>query len=189
MFFTMQDAAEAIMTYIKRSLGPITGANGGTDMLTAAAEFGVQLASTIILFICIRFFLWKPITKILETRREAIDKDLKDAKEAKETAIELQAKLEAELSEAKANVKALLDQAEKDGNIKREQIIQEAKEEARRRLDNLENELALEKSNMEKQIKQEIVDIAFQAAEKIVSKEIDRNKYIDVIDEVLKEAK
>ena len=41
---------------------------------------------------------------------------------------------------------------------------------------------------MEKEIKQEIVDIAFATAEKIVAKEIDHDKYIDVVYEILKGA-
>ena len=47
--------------------------------------------------------------------------------------------------------------------------------------DNLENELVQEKANMESEIKKEIVDIAFQAAEKIVAKEIDREKYLNLM--------
>ena len=69
----MADAISEIMLYLKRSFGPITGANGGCDILTAAAEFGVQLASTILLFIIVRVFFWKPITNILEKRREAYE--------------------------------------------------------------------------------------------------------------------
>lgn len=190
MFLDMNAAVQAIMQYIKRSLGPITGAEkGGVSFQTAAAEFGVQLVSTIILFLVVAFFFWKPITKILEERRAVIDKELTDAKNAKEQTTLLQIELERQLNDAKAQVKALLDQAEKDGNAKREEIINGAKEEARRRLDSLELELAQEKSNMEKEIKNEIVEIAFAAAEKIVSKEINREKYMDVIDDILKEAK
>ena len=41
---------------------------------------------------------------------------------------------------------------------------------------------------MEADIKKEIVDIAFQAAEKIVAKEIDKEKYMDFINDFLEEA-
>ena len=53
----------------------------------------------------------------------------------------------------------------------------------------LEEELEQEKSKMANEIKQEIVEIAFAAAEKIVAKEIDQNKYLDIVDEILKETK
>lgn len=188
MFLSMADAISEIMLYLKRSFGPITGANGGCDILTAAAEFGVQLASTILLFIIVRVFFWKPITNILEKRREAMDHDLEAAKEAKETAVETQKKLEAELGEAKSKIREMLEAAEKEANIKRDEILAKAKEDAEKRMENLEFELANEKKSMEAEIRKEIVDVAFAAAEKIVAREINQDKYLDVVDEILKGA-
>ena len=80
----------------------------------------------------------------------------------------------------------MLDQAEKEANIRRDEIINSAKEEAKRRMDNLSLELEQEKKNMESDIKKEIVDIAFKAAEKIVAREIDQDKYLDVVTDILK---
>ena len=90
------------------------------------------------------------------------------------------------LDKAKLDVKAMLDQAEKEANLKREEIVNSAKEEAKRRMENLEIELEQEKKNMEHDIKKEIVDIAFKAAEKIVQREIDQDKYLDVVEDILK---
>jgi F0F1-type ATP synthase membrane subunit b/b' len=53
-------------------------------------------------------------------------------------------------------------------------------------MDNLSLELEQEKKNMESDIKKEIVDIAFKAAEKIVAREIDQDKYLDVVTDILK---
>jgi F-type H+-transporting ATPase subunit b len=171
-------------------LGPVTMLSDMEQLtansLTFAVDFGIQICATILLFIAVRFFLWKPITNILEARKAAIDKDLKDAEEAKQNAIEIEDNLRKELAEARAKIKEMLDNAEKDANIKRDEIINQAKEEARRRMDNLDAELEQEKKNMSMQIKKEIVDIAFAAAEKIVAKEIDQSKYLDVVDDILK---
>ncbi len=190
MFLGLVEAADAIKAAIQQGLGPIAliGSMTFDQILTFAIDFGIQIVATVILFLAIRFLFWKPITKILESRKEQIDKDLADAEQAKANALEIEASLNKELADAKAKVKEMLDNAEKEANIKRETIINSAKEEARRRLDNLEVELVEEKRSMEKQIKQEIVDIAFQAAEKIVSKEIDHDKYLDVVDDIIKGA-
>lgn len=183
MFLSIADALENITTLVKGSLGPL--GNGLNFTLDFAIDFGIQIASTIILLLAVIFLFWKPITKILEQRREVIDKELTEAEEAKKTAQETQAKLELELDEARKQVKLMLDEAEREANVRREAIIEEAKKEAKNRLESLENELALEKKNMEKDIKQEIVDIAFLAAEKIVAKEIDQEKYLKVVDSIL----
>ena len=176
--------------YMNAGLGPITMLSN-MDELTAnslsfAVDFGIQLCATILLFLVVRFFFWKPITNILEARKAAIDKDLKDAEEAKLNAVEIEENLHKELAAARAKVKEMLESAEKEANIKREEIINQAKEEARRRMENLDSELEQEKKNMSEQIKKEIVDIAFAAAEKIVAKEIDQTKYLDVVDDILK---
>ena len=191
--FLIGDIAEAldkIRTTIQETLGPLYKTSNLTvDRMTQyGIDFGIQIGATIILFIVVAIFFWKPITKILEQRREVIDKELTDAQKAKDNAIEIEAELNKQLKEAKEKVKEMLDKAEKDANLKRDEIINQAREEAKRRMDNLKVELEQERSSMEKEIRQEIVEIAFAAAEKIVSKEINQDKYLNVVDEILKGA-
>ena len=184
------EALEKIRTTIQETLGPLYQTTNLTvDRMTQyGIDFGIQIGATIILFIVVAIFFWKPITKILEQRREVIDKDLEDAQKAKDNAIEIEAELNKQLKEAKEKVKDMLAKAEKEANLKRDEIINQAREEAKRRMDNLKVELEQERSSMEKEIRQEIVEIAFAAAEKIVSKEINQDKYLDVVDEILKGA-
>lgn len=179
----MDEILNKIAEAVNSCLGPLTNMQiTGSDV----RDLLIQLFATIILFIVIRFFLWKPITNILEKRREAMDSALEQAKNSKESAKLLEEELATDLANAKASVRDILAKAEKDGNMRRELIISEAKQEAKNRLENLELELEQEKNSMQKQIRQEIVDIAFTAAEKIVAKEIDQDKYMDVVDEILK---
>ncbi len=186
------EASDAIQIAIKEGLGPIALLSD-TNQLSAQAlnfviDFGIQIAATVILFVVIAIFFWKPITKILEARRSQIDKDLEDAEKAKQNAIEIEANLQKELDEAKAKIKEMIDTAEREANIRKETIINAAKDEAKRRLENVEQELIEEKKSMEKEIREEIVNIAFQAAEKIVQKEINQDKYLDIVDDILKGA-
>lgn len=190
MFLSIDSAIKAIKAAIKGGLGPIALISDPQALLKAfpaeLADLIIQLSATLILFIAIRFLFWKPITNILEARRAAIDKELEEAKIAKENAVQVEEELKYELDRAKAEIKEMLDQAEKEANLKREEIVNSAKEEARRRMDNLKIELEQEKKNMESDIKKEIVDVAFKAAEKIVSREIDQDKYLDVVEDILK---
>ncbi|MBQ9899583.1 MAG: F0F1 ATP synthase subunit B [Acholeplasmatales bacterium] len=191
--FLVGDIAEALVKIretIQETLGPLYQTTNLTvDRLTQyGIDFGIQIGATIILFIVVLIFFWKPITKILEQRRQVIDKELTDAQKAKDNAIEIEAELNKQLTEAKQKVKEMLDKAEKDANLKRDEIINQAKDEARRRMDNLKLELEQERKSMEDDIRKEIVDVAFAAAEKIVSKEINQDKYLDLVDDILKGA-
>ena len=191
--FLVGDIAEALVKIretIQETLGPLYQTTNLTvDRLTQyGIDFGIQIGATIILFIVVLIFFWKPITKILEQRRQVIDKELTDAQKAKDNAIEIESELNKQLTEAKQKVKEMLDKAEKDANLKRDEIINQAKDEARRRMDNLKLELEQERKSMEDDIRKEIVDVAFAAAEKIVSKEINQDKYLDLVDDILKGA-
>jgi len=186
MFLGIGEAIQAIMDAINEALGPISNP---TQLGMYVRDILIQLCATIILFLVVKFLFWNKVTAFLEAKRQAIDEDLEKANQAKENALKLEADLNLEMTLAKEKIKKLLDDAEREGNQKREDIIKEAKEEAKRRHEMLEEELETEKLNMANQIKQEIVEIAFAAAEKIVNKEIDQDKYIDVIDEILKENK
>lgn len=185
-------AVKAITSTVKEGLGPIALLSDSEALADGAfqfaVDFGIQIVATILLFLAVRFLLWKPVTKILEARKEAIDKELSDAQSAKAIAIETQQNLEKEYEEAKSKIKEMLDNAERDANMKRDAIVNEAKAEAERRIKNLEIELEEEKKSMNNEIRKEIVDIAFQAAEKIVGREINQDKYLDVVDDILKGA-
>ena len=186
MILGITEALDAIIEAIKEGLGPVT-----TLTITGAhiRDIIVQMSATILLFVIVRFFFWKPVTDFLEERRKAIDSNLDKANESLENAKELESKMKEEMDLAKDKIKSLLESAEREGNEKRSEIIEEAKAEAKRRKEALINELEYERNKMNNEIKQEIVEIAFAAAEKIVAKEIDRNKYLDIVEEILKETK
>lgn len=183
-------ALEQIRNTIQETLGPLYQTTNLTaDRMTQyGIDFGIQIGATIILFIVVAIFFWKPITKILEQRRSRIDQELEDMEKSKENAIEVEAQANKLLADTKVQVKEMYERAEREANLKRDEIINQAKEEARRRMENLKIELEQEKNSMEKEIRQQIVDIAFAAAEKIVSKEINQDKYLEVVDEILKGA-
>ncbi len=183
-------ALEKIRTTIQETLGPLYQTTNLTaDRMTQyGIDFGIQIGATLILFIVVAIFFWKPITKILEQRRSRIDQELEDMEKTKQNAIEIEAEAKKLLADTKAQVKEMYERAEKEANLKRDEIINQAKDEARRRMENLKIELEQEKDSMEKEIRQQIVDIAFAAAEKIVSKEINQDKYLEVVDDILKGA-
>lgn len=185
MILSMSKILEDVSSYVDKCLGPL-----GHDGFTWATlrDGLIQICATLLLFIIVRVFIWKRVTAILETRGAAIDKELVEAKEANRKARLLVSENQDKLDQAQAEIKAMLEKAEKEANIRRDEIINQAKAEASRRLDNVEAEIATEISKKNAEIHQQIVDIAMMAAEKIVEHEIDRNKYIDVVNNIIEGA-
>ena len=142
---------EKIRTTIQETLGPLYQTTNLTvDRMTQyGIDFGIQIGATLILFIVVAIFFWKPITKILEQRRSRIDQELEDMEKTKQNAIEIEAEAKKLLADTKAQVKEMYERAEKEANLKRDEIINQAKDEARRRMENLKIELEQEKDSME----------------------------------------
>lgn len=185
-FLALNDILEEISRFVNQCLGPL--GDGGTTsdaFIGYARDFIIQLIATCIIVVLIRIFIWKPITEMLEKRAETIDKNLEEATKAKENALALEVDLKNKLNSAQNEVKVLLDSAEMEANARREEIIAEAKLEAKRRIEDAKVEIEQEKKNKQHEIQTMIVDTAFAAASKILEKEVDRKKYLKLVNEII----
>ena len=178
----MDEILKDIAAFVEACLGPLSG-NG--DIFSWLRDFVIQLIATLLLFIVVKIFLWKPLTEFLEARRDKMDKDLIETEEAKLKAIKLQEELAKKYAEAKDEIAKLLKQAEVEGNLRKEEIIEEAKREAARRLELAKEEIEREIAQQENDIKNQIISIAFLAAEKIVGSEINQEKYLETVSMII----
>lgn len=181
----MSEVLEEVADFVNSCLGPLGSEGFNWSQLR---DIIIQLIATLILFIFIRTFLWKRVTAILEARRDAIDKELVEAKESNLKARKLATEAQSKLDDAQAQIKALLDKAEHDANLRRDEIVYQAKEDAKNRLLACEAEINQEIQMKNNEIHDQIVDVAFMAAEKIVGHEINQDKYLDLVNEIIEEA-
>ena len=150
-------------------------------------HLGLQLCSTLILFVVVRAFLWKPITNILEQRRELAMKEISDAKQKNDEATKLLEESRKEIEKAKKRAKEIVDNAAISAKLEKTEIIENAKKEAKKRLDNVNSEIEMELERQKDAVKQEIVDVAFLAAEKIIKREINKEEHLKVVEDFLEE--
>lgn len=142
-----------------------------------------QIAATIILFVCIIFLGYKPAKKFLSKRKELLDKEVD---ETKKNAAEAKMKnLEADknIVESKNKAKEIVKQAKIDANIQKEEILQSANEEASKRLKDTESIISKQKAEAYKEIKDVVVDVAFDATKKILEREVSEKDNQKIIDE------
>ncbi len=150
-------------------------------------QIGMQLLATFILFAVVFKFLWKPITNLLEERREIISNDLEEAKNANSNAHQIKVELEEKLAEAKNEAKNIVEASRGRGESERTRIVVEAEQEAANRLSRALEDIDVEYQKARDNISNEIVTVAFQVAEKIIEKEIDSSKHDDVVKGFMKE--
>ena len=93
-------------------------------------DLGMQLFNTFLIVILLYYILHKPVTEMLEKRKQGIAKNIDDAKAAKADAIELKATYEEKITKIDEEASAILKEARAKAVAREEQIIAAAKQEA-----------------------------------------------------------
>ncbi len=131
-------------------------------------SFFAQLISTIVLFFFLKSKVWKPMQAFLAKRKEVIVGELESARTLNEEAKVNKAISDEELANIKSESIKLIDNAKKQAEDVRENIIHEAEKEAAFIIETAHQSMEKERTSMEAQLKNQLVDIAFSAAEKII---------------------
>ena len=139
------------------------------------------------LFLAKKFFLDK-VKAILDQRREAADKEIVDAQNARSEAMTIKATYEENMRLAKAEATALLSQAQKTASARSEEIINQAQAQAAQIKEKAAADIAQEKKKAINDAKDEISGISMAIAEKVVERQLnaaDQQKLIaQFIDEL-----
>jgi F-type H+-transporting ATPase subunit b len=153
---------------------------------------GWKLAVQLVAFLIFIVLLWKvalgPITKVLDERQQRI-------RESMEAAQKMQAELQATavrneevLREARQEAQQIVANAREAGDAALARSREEAGKQAEEYLARAEATLRAETEQARVQLRQEIADLAVNAATKIVRKELDPASQTRLIEETLAEA-
>lgn len=142
----------------------------------------------IIFFILMKVFLFKPIKKTLDKRREMIDKQFKDADNAQKTANELKEQYQEELDGVENEKKEILSQARQNAKAEYSRIVDKAQQDAERiKLDAKKaSDLECEKARLS--VNEEIAKLAMETAEKVVGEKASEQIDSDIYDKFLNES-
>lgn len=141
-----------------------------------------SLANLILLFLAVKKFLYKPVMKMLDARRNTIQKDYDDAAAAKDKAVSDQKAYEEKLRGAKEESDKIIKTAVGIANDREKEILAEAKLKADGIVRQAENDAILERKKAEDGIKKEIVEVSALLTEKMLEREVsadDHKRFID----------
>jgi len=147
--------------------------------------FIAQILNLFIQVYLIKRFLFKPINEILKKRQEAADKDIQEAKKAKEAAEAVKTEYESSMSDARGEANRIIEDAKKDANLRAEELIKEAEQHASSIKAKAEEDIRLERKKALNEVKDEIGSIAMDIAGNVVEKEIHEEEHKALIDEFL----
>ena len=147
----------------------------------------IALCNLLILTLIVKKFLFKPVKKVLDSRRAAIDADYAQAKAAREQAEEDRLNYAAAMEAAKQTSDQIIADAARTAEHRGNEIISEAREKANDIRRQAEADALLEKKKAEDDMKREIADVSAQLTGKLLEREINAEDHRSLIDSFLQE--
>ena len=146
-----------------------------------------QICNLFLQMFLVKVFFLDKIKAILDARREAADKEITDAKSAKEEAMVIKATYEQNMLESKAKAEKILQNAQQTAAQRSEQIISDAQKTAVAMKQKAEAEIAQEKKRAINEAKNEISEIAMAIAGKVVGRELTDADHAKMVDSFIDE--
>ena len=182
----MEKAAEAVRAAIMNGIDLI---REGAGVDVTAVTFITQICATIVLFLFVRFFMWDKVTNILSKRQELVLESLNQKEEAEKRLEALNEESEHVLDDAKKEATAIKKEAITEAQTQKEAIMQKAKSDSDALILDTQAKLAAERDAAQDEIKQEIIDVAYLLAERIVEANIDKAKNEELVQQFFEEQK
>ena len=133
------------------------------------------LINTLIIFLIFKIFLFKPVGKILDKRKEMAASAIKDAEAAKAAAEAAEKEYNESLANAKAEAAEIVKQATIRAQKREEEIVNEANQKAADIRAKAEENIERDKQRALNEVKDQISELVVMAAGKVVEKEFFMN--------------
>lgn len=146
-----------------------------------------QICNLFLQLLVFKIFFLDKIKAILDQRREAADKQITEAENAKAEAMTIKKTYEQNMLQAKAKADDLLQTAQRTANSRSEEIIAQAQQQAAQIKSKAADDIALEKKKAINEAKDEISDLAMAIAGKVVGRELSAGDQAEMIDRFIDE--
>lgn len=149
------------------------GAHAAPDPLGFDPDLAIFTAIVFLLLLAILTkFAWKPIAAALDQREHAIAENIAAAERVGAEARRTMAEYEAKLAGAANEVRAMLDEARRDAEHTKEQIVAEAKAAAQIEHDRQMREIRTASEQAQKQLGEMSANLAIELAGKLIRQQL-----------------
>ena len=142
----------------------------------------ISLCNLLIIFLLFKKFLYKPVRKVLDKRKGAIDEQYNAAEEAKQSALNDKQVYEMKLRSAQDEADEMIKNAAATADRRSAKIVDDAKEKADGIIRQAHSEVELEKKKAEDEIRHQIADVSALLTEKVLEREINEKDHREFID-------
>ena len=142
----------------------------------------ISLCNLLILFWILKRFLYKPVKKMMEARKQEIDLQYAQAQEAQQEAYKTRSDWEDKMAHARQDADDILKDATEKAKKRSDNILTDAKRQADGILLQAKSEAEQEMKKAEATIRHQIIDVSSSLTEKLLEREInpeDHRAFID----------
>ena len=139
----------------------------------------------VIVFLVLRKYAFGAIQRLIDERREHIQRSIEAADEARDEAQRLLEEHRKLIAEARGQGEAILAEARKTRESMETRMREETEAERQRRLEETRKEIAAETARALQQIRAEVADLTLEAASRVVGRTLDADRDRELISEAI----
>lgn len=148
--------------------------------------FLAQLINFAIVFSVLYFMAFKPLVKAMADRTKKIDQSLTDAEAIEKRLALTETERNEILSAAKKQANAIVEEADKRGEVRKGELLLKAKEEIGQVINAEKAKLATEKAETLKEIKKDVAALVVLTVEKLLNEKMTSEKDNELIKKLVK---
>ncbi|MCR5228995.1 MAG: F0F1 ATP synthase subunit B [Solobacterium sp.] len=147
----------------------------------------VQLCSTLVLFYLMKAILWESVKDFLNKRSEKMQSDLMDSEKAKQEAFGDRQKALEQLNQASGRAEEIVSAAIKEARDEKDTILAQANREAEAVRQKARYDIEAERREMYEGLRSEMVNVAMDAAGKLIGERDSADLDRQAVDAFVKE--
>ena len=179
----------AVASEVGRAAAQLTAEEGEAALFQVNLFWVIVSAlNFIVFFVLIWSFAFKPVSKMLEDRRERIEQGLKDAEQARRDRENAEAERAATLAEARKEANDILTRAQKVAQETRDADLAATREELERIRQRAANDIEAEKQRAIAELRGEVADLALAAAGRVLGESMTDDRQRRLVREFLTSA-
>jgi F-type H+-transporting ATPase subunit b len=136
-----------------------------------------SLIGFLIFFFVLKKFLWKPVLKIIDERRESIEAAFQEVDDARADIERLKLDYERKLTDINSEAQAKLQEAVERGQQVAAEIRQAAEDGRERLLARSQEEIAREKDKALAELRNAAIELSFDISQRVLREDLDRPRH------------
>ncbi len=153
-------------------------------------EVFVQLVAFLIVFFTLKKFAWKPLLKIIKSRRERFEQEWGSIEKTRQDVAALKQDYQAHLQKIEEEARAKMQESLQEGRRIAREIQEKARAEAQDSFEKAKVNLELEVQKARISMRHEIAELSIRVAEKVLNEKLDaaqqEKKALEILQELEK---